>query len=151
MHKLLLTLSLAIGFPSLAFAEPIGRWWSGYGQGTLEYGIKNDSAGNDTVYIACAYDHTTINFDVGGKDPRPRSLVVVVIGADEWELYVDNEGMIPTSSHVAADNFISLWKGMRNGSSMRVRLSTGESTVFSLSGSSKALPKEPCKTDFYDR
>ena len=134
-----------------AYAEPTGRWWTGAAQGTVEYGIKNDSAGSDEVYIACAWDHTSINFNVGGIDPKPETMVLVVIGADEWEMIADAEGRIATKSHVEADNFITLWRAMRAGSTMRVRLATGQSTVFTLRGAAKILSPKPCETDYYDR
>jgi hypothetical protein len=150
MKHLLVAAFLTISSSS-AFAEPIGRWWHGYGQGTNEYGIKNDSAGSDTVYIACSADSTTVRFSVGGVDPQPQSNVVVVIGGEEWELDMDTEGLFPTDNHVAADNFISLWKAMRRRSAMRVRLESGQSTVFTLRGAARVLGSEPCETDFYDR
>lgn len=137
--------------PSAALAEPIGRWWTGFGQGTIEYGIKNDSAGSDTIYIACEPDRTAIRFSVRGADPKPGSTIIVTIGGDEWELYADRDQFVPTSSHVAADNFISLWHAMRRGQVARVRLDTGRSTVFTLRGAARVLPRQPCQTDYYDR
>lgn len=131
-----------------ASAEPTGRWFSGYGQGTMEYGIKNDSAGSDYFYIACPEDGATINFTVGGKNPEPHSVVIVVIGADEYELFTGKTGEFRTTSHVGYDNFRSLWTSMRKGQTMRVRLSTGESTAFTLRGAAAALPREHCKTSF---
>lgn len=53
-----------------ATAEPIGRWFSGFGQGTVEYGIKNDSAGSDYFYIACTPEGAQIRVTVGEKTPR---------------------------------------------------------------------------------
>lgn len=134
---------------TVAIAEPIGHWFSGFGQGATEYGIKNDRAGNDYFYIACSPDFgTTIRITVGGKDAPPNKHVKVVIGPDEFELFTENNGDFRTDSRVASDTFRSLWSSMRNGSAMRVRLQSGESTVFTLKGSSKVLDKEPCETDF---
>lgn len=133
---------------SPAFAEPIGRWFSGYGQGTTEFGIKNDSAGSDYFYIACSDRGASISFTVGGINPSPRSTVIIVIGAEEYELGVGKSGEFKTSSHVAYDNFRSLWASLRACKAMRVRLSTEQSTVFSLTGAAKILPRTQCKTAF---
>ncbi|NEX91177.1 hypothetical protein [Caulobacter sp. 17J65-9] len=130
-------------------AEPMGVWWSGFGQGTFEYGIKNDSAGSDSVYIACSDDSTTISFTVGGEDPKPAQSVVVTIGGDEFEVWTDQLGRGGTASHASADTFTALWAAMRKGDVMRVRLASGRSTAFTLKGAAKALPKEPCTPDFY--
>lgn len=132
-----------------AGAEPIGRWFSGYGQGTLEYGIKNDSAGSDYFYIACSPDFgTSIRITVGAQDAKPGSTTIVVIGGDEFELWTDKDGVFRTDSHVAYDTFRSLWDAMRRGTVMRVRLSSGQSTVFTLRGAAIELPRAHCETDF---
>ena len=132
-----------------ASAEPIGRWFSGYGQGTLEYGIKNDSAGSDYFYIACSPDlGTSISITVSGRNARRGDPILAVIGADEFELWPDESGDFQTGSRVAYDTFRTLWNAMRRGSAMRVRLPTGESTVFTLAGAAKTLPREHCQTDF---
>lgn len=132
-----------------ASAEPMGKWFSGWGQGVSEYGIKNDSAGSDYFYIACPDDDgAVIHITVGGKNPEPLSTVIVTIGSDEYELYINDSRKFDTSSHVASDNFTALWAALRSGEVMRVRLSTGETTAFTLKGTSKALPQSPCVTSF---
>ena len=151
MRNFLLFGVALVACSSSVSAEPVGRWWSGYGMGTLEYGIKNDSAGSDSVYIACSGESTIVYFSVGGVDPKPKSIIIVTIGGEEWVLYTNSDGHVPTNNHVAADNFISLWHAMRSGTVMRVRLATGQSTRFTLAGSGRELPKKPCETDFYDR
>jgi hypothetical protein len=113
-----------------------------------EYGIKNDSRGGDSIRIDCGYDHTYLHFSVGGKDPKPGVSVVINIGADEWSLRADREGNISTISHSDSSNYYALWAAMRAGKIMRVRFGTGESTVFSLVGASKALPRTACLPDF---
>lgn len=149
MVKLLLasaTVATLIATP--AAAEPIGRWWAGFGQGNFEYGIHNDSAGGDTVYIACGEAPATIEFTVGGVQPRPGSSILVIIGADEFELPAGEQGRFETGSHVASDTFHALWDAMRRGQVMRVRLATGQSTAFTLKGAAKVLPAVSCLTDF---
>lgn len=137
----------AVGNP--AAAEPIGRWWSGWGMGTFEYGYKSAASGGNVVYIACSDSETSIRFSIRGRDPRPRSVVSVAVGRDTFEVITDQWGTGTTESHVAADTFVSLWSAMRAGSSMQVRFSTGETARFTLGGSAEALPKQPCKPDFW--
>lgn len=148
MRKLIL-FALCLATPTTLAAEPIGRWWSGWGMGVSEYGYKADSGGNDSIYIACSPDSgTSVSFTITGESPDPESEVTVVIDGEEIRLFADKDGQIPTDSRAADGNFRYLWEMIRKGRTMRVRLSTGESTRFPLIGSTKALGAEPCETDF---
>jgi hypothetical protein len=131
-----------------AHAEPIGRWWAGFGQGNFEYAIKNDSAGSDQFYIGCGEVPTTISMTIGGVEPKAGQTAVITIGADEFELPLGRDGYFETKSHVASDTFHAVWDAIRAGHAMRVRLSSGQSTAFTLKGAAKALPKDACPTDF---
>ncbi len=148
------TLKLALATIALASsvttanAEPIGRWWAGFGQGNFEYGINNDSAGSDTTYIGCGEGLTYVSFTVGGVQPKEGATIIVTIGADEFEFRADSAGNIPTASHVDSENFHALWVAIRAGQFMRVRLNTGQSTVFTLKGAAKTMPSQACQTDF---
>lgn len=136
------------------WAAPIGQWFFDYGQGNFSYAIYNDSAGSDSFEF---YDTTNgltgggvgISVRVGGVSPLPYSTVIVTIGGDEWQLPVDREGGVPTDCHVCAANFDDLWDHVRKGAVMRVRLSTGQSTRFTLAGAAKVLGRRPPKADFY--
>lgn len=129
-------------------AEPTGRWYGAFGQGAFEYGIKNDSAGSDYFYIYCPQEGAKILITVGGKNPAADSIARVVIGGDEFELPIDSSGEFTTGTHVGNDNFHALWDAMRSGSVMRVRLSTGQSTAFTLKNTAKVLPKKARATAF---
>lgn len=148
MRKFCLTIAALAVLTGSANAEPIGRWWTGFGQGNFEYGIHNDSAGSDTVYISCGEVPTTIEFTIGGVNPKQGSDILVTIGADEFVLPAGKDGYFETKSHVASDNFHALWDAMRAGQFMRVRLASGQSTAFTLKGAAKVLPKQACATDF---
>ena len=149
MKRIALALLTIAIFARPIAAEPIGQWYSGFGQGTVEYGIKHDSAGSDYFYIACSPDFgTSINITVGGTDAPPGKNVVVTIGADEFDLPIGRDGYFTTHSHIAYDIFRTLWSSLRRGTVMRVRLANGQSTVFSLRGSGRILPKQHCRTDF---
>lgn len=147
-HLMLPALGLVMLSAAVSAAN-FGRWGSGFGQGVLEYGIQNDSAGSDRIYIACSDDWgTSISFTVGGKNPPARSDVFVAAGRDQLELMTDENGSFRTGSHVASDTFRYLWTMMRRENVLHVRLSSGESTSFTLNGAAKVLPRDPCKTDF---
>lgn len=149
--KILIIGALAItiaGIAGEASAEPIGKWWAGSGQGNLEYAIKNDSAGSDQFYIGCGWAPTTISLKVGGVEPKQGQHAFITIDGDEFDLSLGEYGNFETKSHVDSDTFIALWTAIRAGQTMRVKLSTGQSTSFTLTGAAKALPKEPCETDF---
>jgi hypothetical protein len=148
MRPIALATILMTAVATDAAAEPIGRWWSGFGQGNFEYAIKNDSAGSDEFYIGCGEVPTTINFRIGGVEPKRGQSVLITIGADEFDLPLGENGYFETKSHVASDNFHALWSAIRAGRVMRVRLSTGLTTAFTLQGAAKVLPKESCSTDF---
>lgn len=140
---------LVLGLSTSVSGEPLGRWWSGYGQGTMEYGYKSNSAGRDWFYIACSRDlGTTIRVTAAGKDAPARSVVQVVIDGEAFELWIDESGEFRTASRVGFDTFRTLWPAIRRGRSMRVRLSSGQSAVIKLTGAAKALPRDPCETDY---
>lgn len=140
---------IALLLPGIAHAEPIGRWRSGFGQGTLEYGIKNDSAGSDEIYIACSETSTMMYFSIGGAEPPASSQVILTIGNDEFQILTNEKGIGVTDCHVCADNFDALWPALRSGSVVWVSYQDGKRTKFTLDGSSKALPPERCKADFW--
>jgi hypothetical protein len=148
MKRILLCVALVL-VPTSAPAAELGKWRFGFGQGISEYSIQNDSAGSDEFSIVCSDDWvTSINLQVGGRQPSNRSTVTIDVDADEFSFVADEGGSIRTASHVDSDNFRALWKDIRRGSFMRVRLQSGRSTTFRLRGASTVLEREACKTDF---
>lgn len=131
-----------------AAAEPAGRWFGGLGQGAAEYGVKNDNAGSDGFYIACLPDGASIMLTVGGRTPVPLSTVSVLVDADAFELATDASGDFSTASRDGHTRFLALWDALRDGDALQVRLSTGQSARFSLSGTAKVLPRQHCRTAF---
>lgn len=144
---LALCLAVNAAISANAFAEPMGKWWGGFGQGTAEYGIKNDSAGSDSIYIVCNAKRTDLLFTVGGVVPKPGSRISVDIDGDEFGLVAKSNGSIETETRSGSNAFYFLWEAFRAGHVARVRLSTGQHTIFTLRGAARALPKEPCETD----
>lgn len=133
---------------TMAQAEPVGQWFSGYGQGITEYAIENDSAKSDYFYIACAdAGDATIMFTVSTKEPEPGSSVFVTIGDKDYELPVAQDKLFHTDSRADSDTFGALWDDIRaSGGSMQVRLSTGDTATFPLKGAATLMPEEHCTT-----
>lgn len=141
-------IAVTVALSSVAAAEPTGRWFTGFGQGTTEYGIKNDSAGKDYLYIACSPDGATIDFTVAGKNPAGDSAVDVEVGRDKYQLHTDTYGRFTTDSHGSSDTFRALWDSLRRGSRADVRLSTGKTASFTLENTGRILPPKPCPTAY---
>lgn len=121
-------------------------WKSGWGQGVSEYSVSN-GPGNE-FYIACSEDSTNIMPMIIGDSAPPKSNISIIIDADEYEFGTDEKGHIPTDCHFCSDNFEALWNAIRKGQHMLVKFEDGRSSKFSLKGAGKAMPKEPCKTDW---
>ena len=133
---------------SAAHAEPTDRWWSGWGQGTAEYGYTKSSG--DAVYIACDQGSgfgTSMSFSISGDEPRPGQLVTVTIDGDQIEFAADHRGRLGTSSRVDDDIFRSIWTKIRTGNRMSVSFGSRQA-IFPLAGSSRILEEESCDTDF---
>lgn len=153
MHRKTASLALTglLAFTgTTAQAEPVGQWFSGYGQGITEYAIENDSAKSDYFYIACAdAGDATIMFTVSKKEPQPGSSVVVTIADKDYELPVGEDKLFHTDSRSDSDTFGALWDAIRASSgSMEVRLATGETASFTLQGAAKEMPGEHCTTAY---
>lgn len=127
-----------------AFAEE--EWKAGFGQGTNEYFVDN-GPGN-RFYIACGEENTSIMPTIIGESPPSGTTVSIIIDADEYDMGTDANGYIPTDCHVCGDNFDALWTALRKGHYMLVKFADGRSSKFSLKGASRAMPKEPCQTDW---
>lgn len=139
----------AIGFfsaASPAFAETIGEWWSGWAMGTSEFGYT-DHSGNKLL-ISCSDDSgTSISVQVDGRTPKEGDNLIFVVDGDKVEFMANDMGQVPTFSRVDSSNFQYLWGKLRTGSQLTVSFS-GNSAIYPLKGSAKALEAEPCTTDF---
>jgi len=108
MRAIALAIVFFAFFASGAVAEPIGRWWAGFGQGNFEYAIKNDSAGSDQFYIGCGEVPTRISFRISGVAPKRGQSVLITIGADEFDLQLGERGYFETKTHVEFRHLPSL-------------------------------------------
>ena len=126
------------------------RWRAGFGQGTAEYSIRNRR--NDEFYLYCASDggrRTSGWVSISGATLKPYegSTIRVAIGGQAYQLTTWKDGQFNTFCRACAANFTALWHAIRRGRAMQVTLEDGPTAVFSLAGSARALPAEPCKTD----
>ncbi|WP_374471696.1 hypothetical protein [Phenylobacterium sp.] len=146
-HVLLATgVFLAVALP--AVAEPTGRWWSGWGQGTAEYGFS--AANGDKVYIACDEGSgfgTTVSFAIEGTGPEPGETVTVRTDLTAFDFPVDDSGRLETASRAGNENFLALWDAIRRGAVLSIGFG-GRTATFPLAGSTRMLAPEACETDF---
>jgi hypothetical protein len=141
---------LALAFVMITFplkAEPLDRWWGGGGMGVAEYGYTA-SDGSKWILISCPYDGASILVSINGVDPAPSSTVTFEVSNRKIELYNNASDNLNTDSHVNADGFYLLSDLIRAGRELTVTLESGETAKFSLAGSSREMPKEPCVTGF---
>lgn len=130
-----------------AFGE-VGRWTSGWGQGTSEYTVVD--AKHNALYIACSED-------------RPVSMSLTVAGKEygsytkrEFNLIIDgNEISTPyaTDSRVGTNNFLYAWEALRKAKSLQAKTADGKIVTFPLAGAAKTLPGSKsrdfaCRTEF---
>jgi hypothetical protein len=142
------TVAMAFVFSTVpALAEPVGRWWSGWGMGVTEYGFKKDDA--NYIHISCdPHRKTYVAVSISGRNPRAGSAVVFLVNGQTLRWLADRQGYLPTESHVDSSNYYSLLEEVRRGSGA-LRISyDGRTTTFPLKGSARELPSDPCPSDF---
>ncbi len=136
-----------LAYAGPATAEPVGRWWSGWGMGVTEYGFKRDDRNN--IYIACdPYGQTSVSVTINGRSPRPRSIVQFKVNGQTLSWMASRDGTLPTGSHVDSSNYYALIEEARNGSGVMIIQFDALRTSFPLKGSARALPANPCPSDF---
>ncbi len=125
-----------------AFAEPVNRWWSGWGMGVSEYGWSGSDG--STIYMTCE-SRTDVGLRVAirGIDPKPKSEIVVVLNGQKISFWTTPNGDVETQSRVSMNNVYFLFDELKNGSKMTLSFN-GLSKSFNLAGSSKGLGSEFC-------
>jgi hypothetical protein len=142
--------------PQAAKAEPINRWWKGFGQGLTEYGYTNGPKGSE-IRLSC--NEATLSFFVliSNKAPAANTSVVFIIDNDQdnkVELPVDDQGYILTDNHLGADNFLFLLKEISNGSQdVTYGFVSSDAKTYSqsfpLKGSGLVFENHNCTPDYY--
>jgi len=141
-------LAVSVSYFSSAQAEPTGRWWAGWGQGTAEYGYSSPDVGK--VYIACDEGSgfgTSVSFTLQRSEPKAGEAILLETERESFEFSADSQGNLATDSHVGSDIFGALWAALRRDKTLTVSFG-GKSAKFPLTGSAKVLPPIACETDF---
>ncbi len=133
-------LATLLQFPALA--EPVDRWWSGWGMGVHEYGWSGSDG--SMIYMTCE-DRTEIGLNVAirGIDPKPKSEITFALNGQKVNFWTKASGEIETESRAAMNNVYFLFDELRAGKEMSLSFN-GLSKRFSLAGSSKGLGSEFC-------
>ena len=125
-----------------ASAEPVNRWWSGWGMGTSEYGWSGSDASK--IYITCeSRTEVGLRVAIRGIDPKPKSEIVFALNGQTIRFWTKLDGEIETQSRALMNNVYFLFDELRTGSKMTLSFN-GLSKSFSLAGSSKGLGSEFC-------
>ena len=126
-----------------ASAEPVNRWWSGWGMGVSEYGWSGSDGSK--IYITCE-NNTELGLVVAirGIDPKPKSEVLFLLNGQNIIFSTMPNGDIEMKSRVSTNNLYFLYDELRTGSKMTLSFN-GLSKTFSLAGSSKGLGSGLCK------
>jgi len=151
-----LRLMAGIGFFTVALCstsyaqDRLAEWRQGEGQGYIEYG---STQGSSFVTISCdvaaSDDHsrTGISLEIDGKLLPANSTVRFVVDDQEIAIPSNSSGGIFTANCAeCAQKFRQLWNLIRQGRSLEVIASNGARARFSLKGSSRVLPAQPCAT-----
>lgn len=135
--------AFAINTSAPAIAEPIDRWWNGWGMGVSEYGWSGSDDSN--IYITCdSNNNLSLSVAIRGQDPRPGSDVVFKLKGQEVRFWTKENGDIEMESRVSANNLYFLFDELRTGSTMTLEFD-GLSKRFPLSGSAKGLGPRLCE------
>ncbi len=133
-----------------AYSQEFGDWTVGFGQGYVEYTVKNGPGNTFTIVCdeGASLDHmgTGLMISIKDKSPPKNSTVKIVLDNKEVEISSDDNGDMKANCHVCSDNFVYLWEKIRKSKFMIVQFSNGNSSSFSLNGAKKALDKKVCRT-----
>ncbi|GIL01021.1 MAG: hypothetical protein BroJett030_09200 [Alphaproteobacteria bacterium] len=115
----------------------------------MEYRAR---AGSASITISCdvgaSLDHsrTAISLEIGGL-LSPESQVELHVDGEAISFPTDKSGGVTISRCAdCADKFASLWQMLRTGNVLRVVAADGRTASFSLRGTARLMPKEPCLT-----
>lgn len=139
MHTRILGMALVAATlvsPAWSFGE-VGRWSSGWGQGTSEYIVVD--AKQNQLYIACNDTNpATMTLTVGGRD--------YTYGQGErsdFVLFIDGKGPFNASnagSRATGGHFRAAWSAIRKAKTLQARTGDGKVVKFPLTGAARALP-----------
>ncbi len=124
-------------------AEPVDRWWSGWGMGVSEYGWSGSDG--STIYITCGSEgELGLHVAIRGVDPRPNTDVIFNLNGQEVRFWTKEDGEIEMQSRVSMNNLYFLFDELRKGTTMFLRFD-GLAKEFPLKGSAKGLGPRLCE------
>lgn len=112
-------------------------WQSGFGQGSVEYFVKN-GLGNE-IYIYCSDDKPArVSAALLGKEPDSSKgeKLIFVIDSIEYESEYKND-----ACRVCAENFTFFWDKLRNAKSLSIKFSQSLKSEFSVNNLRELLPE----------
>lgn len=134
---------MAAAIATPAQAEPVNRWWSGWGMGVSEYGWSGTDG--SSVYITCdSEDNLGLNVAIRGESPKPKSDVIFRLNGQEVTFWTNADGTIEMQSRVSMNNLYFLFSELRAGETMALEFD-GLTKVFPLAGSAKGLGAGLCE------
>jgi hypothetical protein len=116
--------------------RPESGWQSGFGQGSVEYFVKN-GLGNE-IYIYCSDDKPAgVSATLLGKEPDPSKgeKLIFIIDSIEYESEYKND-----ACRVCAENFGFFWDKLRNAKSLSIKFSQSVKSEFSVNNLRELLP-----------
>lgn len=133
-----------------AQSRSAGAWVSGFGQGWQEINTRSAS-GEFTIScdIANSADHggTHIRVAIDGRSPPPNSNLIFEVDGHAIIMPTDGSGRIaPGDCADCAQSFNELWQLLRRGRQLQVYSAQGGNARFSLRGTSRVMPQQPCPT-----
>ena len=132
----------ALWLSAPAAAEPIDRWWSGWGMGVSEYGWSGSDG--STIYITCGSERELgLRVAIRGVDPQSKTDVIFNLNGQEIRFWTTADGDIEMNSHVSMSNLFFLFDELRKGTSVFLRFD-GLAKEFPLAGSAKGLGPTLC-------
>jgi len=140
--KMLIFLCM-LAVTSTASAEPVDRWWSGWGMGISEYGWSGSDGSN--IYITCDSDNNVgLSVAIRGESPDADSDVLFKVNGQEIRFWTTKDGSIEMQSRVSMNNLYFLFDELKAGNKLELSFN-GKSKMFPLKGSAKGLGSELCE------
>lgn len=126
-----------------AAAEPVDRWWSGWGMGVSEYGWSGSDG--SSIYITCDSENNLgLSVAIRGKSPKPETDVIFKLNGHEVSFWATATGEIEMQSRVSMNNLYFLFDELK--ASDKLELSFDDRTkTFPLKGSAKGLGSALCE------
>jgi hypothetical protein len=149
--KSLLTVSIATAAAASigpAFAEKVGDWRLGFGQGYNEYRLEH-GPGNDLT-ISCDSGNkgygVNIFMHIRDKAPPGSSIVRAISEEDEFQIITDGDGVGVTECSACRSNFEAMLESLKVSDRLTIIFEDGRSITFRARGTKEAFSEDVCRT-----